>query len=209
MTPLDLRGTFIKSLTHASVVLTRLRSQSGKSKPFNFADAHKLSEGLFLSAWNDWEAFVRSLLICDLAQDQKGSVCVDVKKFRVKGGPYRLAEALLRHPDHPGRFVEWDYDMVKSRADVFLSAPHRFTPAMPRQADLAHIKRMRNAIAHSSDKARSSFLSLVKHPPFSLTAGQTRGLSVGLFLYCHKWSGQFVLEECFTVLQANAMHLVP
>jgi hypothetical protein len=181
----------------------------GRGGVFSFPDHHKLSEGLFLSSWTYWEEFIRLLLIDDLAGEPMGFVRKDVRLFRVKGAPRRIAERVLFHPDHPDRFVEWDFALVKSRADNLLPANHRFTVPLPRETDLEKLKRMRNAIAHKSDRAWSSFRKLVTQPPFSLNVNQLKGLTVGRFLTSHQWNNNKVLDECFLLHRQHALHLVP
>jgi len=204
----DHRDEFIATLDHLVSVATKVAGALGRGGVFTFPDHHKISEGLFLSAWTHWEEFIRLLLIDDLAEDPAGFVRKDIRRFRVKGAPRRIAERVLFHPDHPERFVEWDFGLVKSRADSFLPPKHRFAAALPRAADLEKLKRIRNAIAHKSDRAWSSFRCLVTEAPFSLESRQLRGLSVGRFLSSHDWNHHRVLDESFVVLRQNALHLV-
>ena len=205
----DFRDRFLGSLAHAQRVLGKLRANAGHRQIFDFADGHKLCEGLFLSAWTDWEVFVRELVIADLAEDPKGHLARGVRSFRYKYSRWHLSELLLTHPDHPERYVEWDYNLVKSRAEQYLGQGHRFARPLPKAEELALMKRIRNAIAHGSQKARDSFLSLARGAPFNLRPGQLRWLSVGRFLYSHQWGTNFVIEECFSVHETNARHLVP
>lgn len=205
----DHRDEFTSTIDHISSVAGKISGLLGRGGTLTFPDHHKLSEGLFLSAWTHWEEFIRKLVIDDLSEDPSGFVRKDVRKFRVKGAPRRLAERVLLHPDHPQKFVEWDFGAVKSRADAFLGANHRFTTPLPRNQDLEIMKRIRNAIAHKSDRAWGSFRNLVSTPPFNLTSNQLKGLSVGRFLVAHQWNGQTVLMETFTVHRSHALHLVP
>lgn len=202
------RDDFIKTIDHIAAVAGKISGLRGRGGVLTFPDHHKLSEGLFLSAWTHWEELVRELLIDDLSEDPNGFVQKDISKFRVKGAPHRLAERILFHPDHPNRFVEWDYISAKNRAETFLSAGHRFT-TLPRESDLELMKRIRNAIAHKSDRAWESFLKLVCEQPFNLTSKQRSGLTVGRFLTSHNWGAQPALMETFAIHRANAQHLVP
>jgi hypothetical protein len=189
--------------------LGTLRKQSGLRRPFAFPAAHKVSEGLFLSAWTHWEEFLHELLEVDLATDRTGFLLKDIRQFRVRGAPERLSERLLSHPDAPEKFVEWNYSNVYSRAESFLSAGHRYPQTLPRNNDLNLLKRVRNGIAHRSDRAKAKFLSLAREAPFNLTAGQMRGITVGRFVFSHKWGQTFVLEESFQVIDDSARALVP
>jgi hypothetical protein len=209
MAQADIRDDFLATLNHVANVNVTLRGQSGLHRPFTFPDQHKLSEGLFLSCWTHWEEFIRELLVEDLATVSAGFVRRDVRRFRVTRAPWRLAEAILFHPDHPQRFVEWDYSYVRSRADTFLPVGHRFAPALPRHGDLDLLKRIRNATAHKSDRAWQSFLNLARNAPFSLTPAQMRGITVSRFVAAHQWNGHFVLDETVILLRTYATHLVP
>lgn len=203
------RDEFIATLDHIESVATKVAGARGRRGIFTFPDHHKICEGLFLSAWTHWEELIRLLMIDDLSEEPAGFVRKDVRTFRVKGAPRRIAERILFHPDHPQRFVEWDYEIVKSRADEFLPANHRFSTALPRAAELQILKRIRNAIAHKSDKAWGNFRNLATGPPFSLTSRQLKGLTVGRFLSAHQWQNKLVLNECIQIHRDNAAHLVP
>jgi hypothetical protein len=205
----EIKADFIQTLDHIGRVSQTLRAQSGNGRPFTFPDEHKLCEGLFLSCWTHWEEFIRELLIEDLATDRRGLVRRDVRDFRVIRAPHRLAEAILFHPDHPEKFVEWDFDNVRSRADTVLGPAHRFAVALPRIGDLALLKRIRNAIAHKSDRAWDSFLRLARAAPFALPPAQMRGITAGRFIAAHQWNGSRVLDETVTILRGYANTLVP
>ena len=203
------RSDFIDTVNHLESIAGKIGGLLGRNGVLTFPDHHKLSEGIFLSGWTYWETFLRKLIIEDLASDLGGFVQKDVTKFRVKGAPRRIAERVLQHPDHPKFFVDWDYGVVKDRADSLLSSRHRFTGPLPRRDELEKMKRIRNAIAHKSDRAWESFLKLVKEPPFSLHPHQRQGLTVGRFLTSHQWNGNRVMQECLAVHRQNALHLVP
>lgn len=205
----DHRAELIQTLDHLETVSGKISGLLGRNGALTFPDHHKLSEGLFLSAWTHWEEFLRQILVDDLATDVKGFVQKDIRQFRVKGAPRRLAERILFHPDHPQKFVEWDFGFVKSRADTFLPAEHRFAAALPREQELEKLKRIRNAIAHKSDRAWESFKKLVSDPPFDLQPKQRKALTVGRFLTSHQWNGQSVLLETFRIHRQNALYLVP
>ncbi len=116
---------------------------------------------------------------------------------------------MLNHPDHPEKFVDWaDYKTVRDRADEFLAAGHRFV-ALPQNDDVTKLKRIRNAVAHRSDKAWASFRSLVIGAPFNLAGNQLKGITPGRFLSSHQWNGVWVIEEAANVLEASALVLVP
>lgn len=204
----DHKTEFVRTIDHLEKLAGKIAKLLGRGGTLTFPDHHKLSEGLFLSAWTQWEEFIRELIIDDLSEEPGGFVRKDVREFRLKGAPRRIAERILLHPDHPERFVEWDYSLVKKRAGTLLPETHRFK-ALPRDDDLEKMKRIRNAVAHKSDKAWESFRRLVSDPPFRLTSSQRKGLTVGRFLVAHQWNGKSVLMETFAVHRAHAQHLVP
>ena len=207
--PIQLRDDFKTTVNHINGAYDKLRSNTGKAKAFSFADAHKLTEGLLLSAWTHWEEFIRELLILDVASDTGSALCSEVKKFRVKAAPMRIAERMVNHPDHPDKYVNWDFDVVKRRADALLPSNHRFSVDLSNSSELSMIKRIRNGIAHKSDKAWDSFKRLVKEHPFSLTAQQLKGITVGRFLYSNQWNNANVLKSITTRLLDWADQLVP
>ena len=209
MSPAEIKARFIGTLGHVQSVATKLHAQTGKGRPFTFPDRHKLSEGLFLTCWTHWEELIRELLIADLATAPAGFVQRDVRRFRVVGAPWRIAEAVLFHPDHPDRFVEWDFSSVRMRANTFLPPGHRFAAALPRGIDLDRLRRIRNAIAHKSDRAWNSFTALAKAAPFSLTPAQMKGITTGRFIAAHMWNAHPVLDETITILRGYANALVP
>lgn len=209
LTVLQLRQAFDDTLAHVRDAFGRIRANAGNGQALTFPDLHKLTEGLFLSAWTYWEGLCRDVLVTDLANDTGGKLRSEVKKFRTKNAPFRLAERMLNHPDHPEKFVDWaDYKTVRDRADEFLAAGHRFV-ALPQNDDVTKLKRIRNAVAHRSDKAWASFRSLVIGAPFNLAGNQLKGITPGRFLSSHQWNGVWVIEEAANVLEASALVLVP
>lgn len=204
-----IRDELITTLQHLRDVLTTVQAQTGRGRPFNFSDAHKITEGLFLSAWTHWEEFLRYLLVEDLCASANGVLRSEVKEFRTKGAAWRLSDRLLSHPD-PKRWVEWsDFNDVVQRANFFLGNPNRFLAAAVNQNRLSLLKRMRNAVAHKSDRAWASFIDLVKAAPFALAPNQRKGITVGRFLIAHQWNGKPVLVESIDILENNANLLVP
>lgn len=210
MTVQQIRDDYLSTLAHVDQVIPKLMGNTGKGGIFNFPDVHKLTEGLFLSAWTYWEGFLGNLLWYELATDAHGVVRRDVQAFRKVGGPFELASYVLNHPDHPDKFVDWsDYATVAGRADRFLGPGHRFVTPLPQSQDLAYLKRIRNAIAHRSDKAWQSFRDMVVQPPFNLLPNQRRGLTAGRFLSSHQWNGVSVMHNGVAVVRAAAHVLVP
>jgi len=208
--PTEIRDRYFVTLDHIEQAYAKVIGNVGPGHVFAFPDVHKLTEGLFLSAWTYWEGFLRDLLSLDLARDPKGILRREVRVFRTKNASYRLAERILNHPDHPDHFVEWsDYSVVVRRADEFLGKGHRFTSSLPQREDIVKLKRIRNAIAHKSDKAWVSFIGLASGPPFLVGAGQRKGITPGRFLYAHQWNGTSVMQNSLAILRAAALSLVP
>jgi len=205
-----IRNEYLATLTHIEQVFPKLAANLGRHGVFTFSDVHKLTEGLFLSAWTYWEGLLRSLISYDLATDPHGLLRHEVIKFRYANAPERLAERILNHPDHPERYVEWsDYDVVVTRANEFLGQGHRFVSPLPQGIDLVRLRRIRSAIAHKSDKAWKSFTALVSEVPFNLAPTQRRGITPGRFLSSHQWNGATVIRTSVGVLRAAAHALVP
>ncbi len=208
--PTDTRDRYLDSLNHIDSAFLKISGMVGRGGALTFPDVHKLTEGLFLSSWTYWEGFMREVLWLDLATDPAGILMSEVRKTRTKNAPYRLAERILNHPDHPEKFVEWsDYSSVAKRAKAMLGAGHRFTTAPPQLADIEKLRRIRNAIAHKSDRAWDSFIKLVKDSPFSMTGTQLRGLTPGRFLYANRWGGTTVMQHATASLRAAAHAIVP
>lgn len=205
----DIRDELLETLKHIRGVHTKLGGATGNARTFSFADQHKLAEGLLLSAWTYWEQFLRRLMVCDVAHDPGGIVRKTARVLRSAAAAERLSQLLLDHPDER-RFVEWSSAAdVVSRAEQFLNPTHRFAVLRLHKADLELIQRIRNAIAHKSDRAWSSFRSLVSGPPFALQAKQLKGITPGRFLVAHRWNNSSVLEQALTILETAARGLVP
>ena len=210
-TPLQLRNTFDSTLSHIDNVFGKLTPITSAHGTLRFPDLHKLSEGLFLSAWTHWEEFCRDLMLEDLSTKATACLRKEVKEFRTKKASFRLAERIINHPDHPDRFVEWhNYDSLRDRATSLLGAGHRFVGlGNPYAPDLKTIAKLRNAIAHRSDKAWDDFLKLISAAPFSLPAKSRRGITPGRFISSHDWGGVRVLIHAIRTLRSCAIVLVP
>ena len=218
MTASQVRDAFLVSLDHIEAIQVKLGALIGKGRPLTFPDHYKLAEGLLLSAWSHWEELLRDLLVYDLATIPTGVLMSEVRRFRTKGAPARLAELIADHPDER-KFVEWsDFDAVADRADSLIGSTNRFRlviAALPggqpllNKSDLLIVKRIRNAVAHKSDYAWASFRLLARKVPFGLTSRQMKGITVGRFLVAHNWGGQRVLERAIAILRADARLLVP
>lgn len=208
----DIRDDFLNTLTHVDSAFGKLCANTGRSKVLTFPDLHKTSEGLFLSAWTHWEQFLRELFIFELATDPNGKLRKEIKAagFRLKRSHLRLAELLADHPDE-NKWVEWSsIDAVRDRADVLLSAGHRFSTLTNAQLiDARRLKKIRNAVAHKSDKAWRDFRKLVQAAPYSLAANSMRGLTTGRFLAAHKVGTDLVFTHSIQVLRSAAQTLVP
>jgi hypothetical protein len=207
----NLRDEFRNTLNHIGDVLSKITAQAVPHGTLSESDLYTLAEGLFLFAFTHWEQFTRNLLIEDLATNPTSKLHTEVKQFSDPEAAKRLAVRLLNHPDHPRKFIEWsDYGDIVSRANEFLGAGNRFaaTP-LPRRNDLELLKRVRNAVAHRSDKAWTSFLNLCEDVPFSIPPAQVVGITPGRFLIAHTWYGQPILRDTIVLLDAAACHLVP
>jgi len=207
----QLRDDFLRTLTHVSSAFTKLvaNSGNGKTKILSFPDLHKCTEGLLLNAWTYWEQFLRRLFILDLAADSGGALRKEIKKFRSNGAPLRVAELLLDHPDE-GKWIEWSsFEQVKQRGDDLLSPHHRYGTLGGTAADIKRLKKIRNAIAHKSDKAWDDFKKVVQIPPYSLKKSSLMGITTGRFLSAHRIGSVTVFEHSIAALETAANRLVP
>ena len=208
----DIRNEFVGSLTHISSVLTKITQNSGPGGFLSETDLHTIAEGLLLFAFTSWEQFTRSLLIEDVATSPDSAVHRSVDQFHDPGAPLRLATYFLQHPDHPRKFIEWsEYADIEARANELLGANNRFAaPPLPRRRDIEMLKRVRNAIAHRSERAWTSFLKVcADHPYFPVPSAQMAGMTPGRFLVAHQWNGQPVMRDALALLEGAARHLVP
>lgn len=209
-TPAAIRNEYLDSLAHIRIAYNKVCGEVGKGHLFTFPDVHKLSEGLFISALTYWEAFCKDVITTDLATISTGALLADVKTFRTKNAPYRLAERILNHPDHPARFVEWSsFQTFVDRANAHLGPGHRFALPQATVQELAKLKKIRNAIAHKSDKAWADFSDMIRAAPFNLTGAQCKGVTPGRFIYSTRWSGTSVMLHTLTTLEKAAKTLVP
>ena len=55
-----IKQEFVRTLDHIESTLKKVRAHSGRGAAFSFPDAHKIAEGLFLSAWTHWQEWGRS-----------------------------------------------------------------------------------------------------------------------------------------------------
>jgi len=207
----DWRDEFVATLDHIDDAFDRVLRNSGPMGVLTPPDVHKLSEGLFLSAWTHWEEFLRWLMTLDLAHLRWSFLTWEVKDFRFKYSRRRLAQAILGHPDEK-KWVEWsNIGDVLTRADALFNSPHRFNALRASTNDLDIMRRVRNAVAHKSDHAWLSFLKLARAAPFSLAGRQMKFITTGRFLSTATWgpAGGPVLKEGVARLRTLAQGLVP
>jgi hypothetical protein len=156
-TQTDLRKSLVDSLDHVDAAFGRLQKALGKGKPLEFPDVHKTSEGLFLSAWASWEWFVRELMITDLVSDKRGFLLRRATAIRSSRATRELAVRVLGHPDEDA-WIEWaSMERVVDRADALLGSGHRFAALDPLKPGVNQLRKIRNAVAHKSDKAWEDF----------------------------------------------------
>ncbi len=211
MNPEQLRNGLLIALDHIESVLSKVSEQTSPNGLLTEIELHTIAEGLFLSGITHWEQFARELLILDVATSPTSTLHRDKLQIRDSDASMRLATQLLRHPDHPRKFIEWSaYKEIENRANEFLGAGNRFAVSpLPRRSDFELLKRIRNAVAHRSDKAMTTFLDLCSDSPFNLSTEQTAGLTPGRFLMAQNWNGQPVMREALAILRDAAQHLVP
>jgi hypothetical protein len=209
-TPVEIRDQYLDSLAHIRTAYNKVCGEVGRGHLFTFPDVHKLSEGLFISALTYWEALCKDLILTDLANQSSAVLRSEVTKFRTSNAPFRLAERILNHPDFPSKYVEWSsFAVLASRADELLEAGHRFVLPQAIIEDLIRLKKIRNAIAHKSDKAWADFSRMIRQVPFNLSGVQCRGVTPGRFMYSHQWGGMSVMLYALERLDLAANTLVP
>lgn len=96
-----------------------------------------------------------------------------------------------------------------ARANQFLAPGHRYGVLTAHQNDFETMRRIRNAVAHRSDRAWESFVSLARTAPFGLAPNQMRGITPGRFLSAHRWGPDLVIVAAIAKLEAVARALVP
>ncbi len=209
-TAATLRDALHDTLAHVQSAFDKIEKNAGRGKTFTFPDLHKTSEGLFLSGWTYWEQFLRRLLTLELAQSGAGTLRRAVKEFKKQSAAFDLAEAMVGHPDED-RWVEWSsIAVVLERAESFLGSTNRFVCLTQAQKDaINRLKRVRNAVAHKSDKAWTDFKLTVQKPPYSLAPNSMQGLTVGRFLAAHRANGVLVFRDCIGTLKSACDTLVP
>ena len=225
-TPQQLRDEFIASITHIRAATNRVIQNSGPHGVLTAPDSHKIAEGLFLSSVTHWEEFCQALLVLDIATSAGSALRREIRGFRTSNAPQRLAELLMTHVDHPNGFHDWsEFSRICARADAYLAPSHRFAPpppvppatkpphstALPTAVvdDLVRFKRIRNAVAHKTDKAWENFMSLIRGAPFNIAPAQRRGITPGRFLVTQQWSGNIAIHHTFNTLENAARTLVP
>jgi hypothetical protein len=65
-TALNHRSEFLETIAHIRSATNKVMANAGNRQILSFPDAHKISEGLFLSAVTHWEELCQILLITDL-----------------------------------------------------------------------------------------------------------------------------------------------
>ena len=210
-----LRDETLDSIKHSCEAFTKVFDNSGKDKVFNFPETHKIANGLYLSIWTKWEEFCRQLLILELAENPDSVLRKRVKEFRSKKSAILLAKRVTEHLDHPNNFNTWhDFETLLKRARKLVGDDNAFKRSQINKSELKYIFKIRNAIAHASDKAKSDFLSLLARPPFNLTPQQKQGISTGRLLCTRgvlnpKKKNETVLISIANIIKKNVKLLVP
>lgn len=211
-TDTSIRDDLVATLLHVDDAFSRVSSVSGPTSVVKPPDVHKTAEGLFLSAWTHWEEFVRRLFVYDLGTRTNGALHREIRKggLRYVHSGHRLAELIVGHPDD-GKWIEWSsITVVRDRADDLLGAGHRFAGLSATQlTDINRLKKIRNAVAHKSDKAWDDFMHVISVAPYGLTVAQRKFVTPGRLLAAHSVAGAKILAHSTAVLRTAAMTLVP
>jgi len=187
----------------------------GKGKLFNITETNKLSIGLYLTLWTTWENFCRELFVIELAESPESIICSRVKKFRNIRSAEQIAQKMAEHIDHPSSFFDWhDFAKIIERSKLYIGDTNVFTQSGIDKSKLKTLFKIRNRIAHNSDKAKDDFIKIITGPPFELGAQKRQGMSPGSLL-CAKglWPNRRPNEPVFIglleIIVKNIEILIP
>jgi hypothetical protein len=145
-------------------------------------------------------------LILELAENESSIVLQRVKKFRTKKSAFILANSLIEHIDHPDNFNTWhDFEKLQRRARKMVGDNNDFRNSGIDKSKLRYIYKIRNAIAHSSDKAKTDFLKLLSQSPFNLSQQQKQGITAGRLLCTQRILNPTNLQETVFISIANIL----
>ena len=126
-------------------------------------------ENTILSVCSSWERFLEDIFIAYMQghKSDRGSAIVSYVSPNDDEHAYNLIKNVTTYPDWTA------IDKVLTNADNFFENGGPFRLLQTMNADLSAIKRIRNAIAHTSRKARTDFENLVRgkvgHLPKDIT----------------------------------------
>ncbi|MBQ6431682.1 MAG: hypothetical protein IJJ99_07400 [Oscillospiraceae bacterium] len=126
-------------------------------------------ENLILNVCSSWEKFLEDIFIAYLlgSKSENGSAVVSYVSPKSNEHAYNLIKSVNTYPD-------WaDINKILINAENFFEGGGSFKILKTLSADINAIKKIRNAIAHTSKKAREDFENLVRgkvgHLPVSIT----------------------------------------
>ena len=126
-------------------------------------------ENILLTVCSSWERFLEDIFIAYMQGNKSdhGSAVVSYVSPNDDEHAYNLIKNVTTYPDWTA------IDKVLTNADNFFENGGQFRLLKTMNADLNAIKRIRNAIAHTSRKARTDFENLVRtkvgHLPNDIT----------------------------------------
>lgn len=210
-----LRNETLESIQHTCSVFLKAYQNSGGTKVFDFSEMHKIATGLYLAIWTRWEEYCRQLLVLELIENEGSIILQRVKKFRTKKSASILANSVIEHIDHPDNFNTWSsFEVLLKRARKMVGDNNAFRNSGIDKSKLKYIYKIRNFIAHSSDKAKSDFMKLLSLPPFSLSLQQKQGITAGRLL-CNQGTlnplnpQETVFISIANIIKGNIKLLVP
>ena len=126
-------------------------------------------ENVILNVWSSWERFLEEIFIAYMqgSKSDNGDAVVTYATPVDDEHAYRLIKNLLNYPD-------WtEVDKILINAENFFEDGGSFKLLKTLKGDINAFKTIRNAIAHTSKKARKDFENLVRgkvgHLPENIT----------------------------------------
>jgi len=149
----------------ASLILYNENEVSGFSSDMK----NQIVESLFLKASGYWEGFIEDIFISYMMNNKSeaGDSIVVYVHPRDRTHAYNMVKGVLNYPD-------WtDISKILIYAGIFFEKSGPFSLLNTLKSELNQIKTIRNAVAHSSKKAKQDFEKLVRgligHLPDDIT----------------------------------------
>ncbi len=140
-----------------------------KAAGFSADMEYMIIENVILNVWSSWERFLEDIFIAYMQgnKSDNGDAVISYASPTDDEHAYRLVKNLLIYPD-------WmDIDRILINAENFFENGGSFKLLKTLKGEINAFKTIRNAIAHTSQKARKDFENLVRgkvgHLPENIT----------------------------------------